>query len=607
MPTNPMYLTSIPYIKVEGGFIPPEKMDLIETVLVEQGLHLPDMFEIRLNDIKDSTNQQLQMDLFGIIDQDFFGVGKEVEILVGREQTPESVVKGEITATEMEADGNGPPRLSVRGYDRGHRLHRGRKSRSFQNMTDSDIARKIAGEVSLSAEVDSTSTTYDYLLQYNQTNWEFLQQRAARVGYELFVDDRKLHFRKPRNGQDQGPSLTYGKELIFFRVKISSAFQVDEVTVQAWDPKAKQAIVGSSTNGKMAPKTGISQSGGSLANSSFGSAKHYIVDRPVTSQSEANDIAKAVYDELDGGFIEAEGSCVGDPRIKPGATLELKGLGQRLSGKYYVTSVTHEMSMVSSYITHFVVSGRRSNSLLEMLRPKNGDGQTLPNVVIGVVTNNTDPDNLGRVKVKFPWLSSDDESWWARIASPMAGTERGFYFLPEVDDEVLVSFEHGDVTRPFIIGALWNGKDKPPKGNSDVVGSSKVNERLIKTRAGHVISLDDTQGSEKISITDKTGKNLVMIESSSNKITIQADGDVNVQAKGKVNVKSQQETTVDAAGDVKVSTKGDASVDATGNASVTAKGNLDMKGTQVNVQADGTMSIKANGTLTIKGAVVNIN
>ena len=607
MPTTPEVLTSKPYIKVGGTFLPPEKMDLVESVLVEQSLHLPDMFEIRLHDISDKTNQQMQTELFPMMDQDFFSIGKEVEILVGREQEPRRVTKGEITALEEDVDSSGPPILIVRGYDRGHRLHRGRKSRSFKNMTDSDIAQKIASEVSLSADVESTSTTHDYLLQYNQTNWEFLQERAARVGYELFVDDRTLHFRKPRNGQDQGPQLALGNELVNVRVKVSSAFQVDEVSVQSWDVKSKQPIVGTSTNGKMAPRTGISQSGGTLAKSSFGSAKHYIVDRPVSSQSEAKEIAKAVYDELDGSFVEANGSATGDPKIKPGATVELKGIGQRLSGNYYVTAATHQMSAQTSYMTHFVVSGRRTNSLLELLQARSRDNHELPNVVIGVVTNNTDSDNLGRVKVKFPWLSDSDESWWARIASPMAGPDRGFYFLPEIDDEVLVSFEHGDVTRPFIVGALWNGKDKPPKGNSAVVGSSKVNERLIKTRAGHVISLDDTQGSEKISITDKTGNNLMMIESSSNKITIKADGDINVDAGGKVNVKSKQDTIVDATGDVKVSTKGSATVDATGNASVTAKGNLDLKGSQVSVQADATMSLKANGTLTIKGTVVNIN
>src|ERR1700750_1699162 len=86
----------------------------------------------------------------------------------------------------------------------------------------------------------------------------------------------------------------------------------------------------------------------------------------------------------------------------------------------------------------------------------------LHGVVIGIVTNNQDPDGMHRVKVRFPWLNLDDESHWARVATPMAGDKRGAYFLPEPDDEVLVAFEHGSLEHPYVIGSLWNGKDKAP-------------------------------------------------------------------------------------------------------------------------------------------------
>src|SRR5205085_2988322 len=123
-------------------------------------------------------------------------------------------------------------------------------------------------------------------------------------------------------------------------------------------------------------------------------------------------------------------------------------------------------------------------------------------VVVGVVTNNQDdPDGLGRVKVKFPWLSNDEESFWARVAVPMAGKERGFYFLPEVEDEVLVAFEHGDPRFPYVLGSLWNGQDKPPEKND-----GKNNVRVIKSRSGHVIRLNDEDGKEKIESIDKSGK-----------------------------------------------------------------------------------------------------
>ncbi|HEX2224158.1 MAG TPA: phage baseplate assembly protein V, partial [Thermoanaerobaculia bacterium] len=111
-------------------------------------------------------------------------------------------------------------------------------------------------------------------------------------------------------------------------------------------------------------------------------------------------------------------------------------------------------------------------------------------VVVGVVTNNQDPEGLGRVKLRLPWLSAQAESDWARVISPMAGGDRGLYALPEVDDEVLVAFEHGRAELPYVLGSLWNGKDKPPAANED--GKNKL--RVLKSRSGHRVRLDDTAG-----------------------------------------------------------------------------------------------------------------
>ena len=156
--------------------------------------------------------------------------------------------------------------------------------------------------------------------------------------------------------------------------------------------------------------------------------------------------------------------------------------------------------------------------LTAMGAESDGEGRRLYGVVIGVVTNNQDPDRLGRVRVKFPWLGDEDESAWARIASPMAGNNRGLFMLPEVDDEVLVVFEHGDMRFPYVLGGLWNGSDAPPETNAD--GKNAV--RVIRSRSGHVIRLTDADGAEKIEIIDKTGENRVVIESGSNTITISA-------------------------------------------------------------------------------------
>jgi uncharacterized protein involved in type VI secretion and phage assembly len=193
-------------------------------------------------------------------------------------------------------------------------------------------------------------------------------------------------------------------------------------------------------------------------------------------------------------------------------------------------------------------------------------------VVVGLVTNNQDPDGLGRVKVKFPWLSDEDESHWARVAAPMAGNDRGAYFLPEVEDEVLVAFEHGDPRFPYVVGALWNGKDVPPAKNDD----GKNNVRDIKSRSGHVIRLTDEDGKEKIEIVDKSEKNSLVVDTAANTITITSDKDIVLSA-----------------------SKGAIKLDAK---TIEIKSSADTK-----LESGAGLDVKASGTMNIKGATVNIN
>jgi uncharacterized protein involved in type VI secretion and phage assembly len=213
-----------------------------------------------------------------------------------------------------------------------------------------------------------------------------------------------------------------------------------------------------------------------------------------------------------------------------------------------------------------------SHSLIDMLGQgaQQGSGKTY-GVAVGIVTNNQDSDKMGRVKVKFPWLSDDQESWWARIATPMAGGSRGVYFLPEVGDEVLVAFEHGDVRFPYVVGSLWNGKDAPPTTNDD--GQNNIRE--MRSRSGHIIRLDDTDGDEKIEILDKTGNNSLTIASSDNSITLTCNGRMKLQAMG-IDISSQTDVNIEAQ-------------------------------TTMDVKAGATMDINADATMDIKATMVNIN
>lgn len=200
-------------------------------------------------------------------------------------------------------------------------------------------------------------------------------------------------------------------------------------------------------------------------------------------------------------------------------------------------------------------------SLLEDLPGRGHRGTS--GVAVGIVTNNEDPENRGRIKVKYPWLADDQESSWARIAAPVAGKGRGFLFLPEVGDEVLVAFEQGDMDRPYVVGTLWSGVDAPPVNDGD--GRDR---KVLRSRSGHLIRLDDTSGAEKIEIIDKSGRNAIVIDAVSNSISVTSESDIDLRApKGKVRITAQE----------------------------------------VEVSSSASSRFQASGTMTLKGATVNIN
>ncbi len=230
-------------------------------------------------------------------------------------------------------------------------------------------------------------------------------------------------------------------------------------------------------------------------------------------------------------------------------------------------------------------------------------------VVVGVVMDNKDPDNLGRVKVDFPWMAdasadvsvtgSDDRahSFWARIATLSAGKNRGSFFIPEVGDEVLVAFEHGDVNRPFVLGALWNNDDQPPE---TMDSGGKNNVRSIRSRSGHVITLDDDSDNKKEKILIKS--------QGGHQVTLDDDG-----GKGKIEIKTaagHAMTLDDAGGKLTVTDKSGNKMEFDANAgslAVETSGNTDQKvGGDLTINVTGSATISAPSGVTIDSSSVKL-
>lgn len=604
MPGDPMLASML--VKINGQELAEKMKDSLVDVEVQLDLHMPDVATLRIS--ADSVEDSDLWEFSGALD---IGKTVEIEAHAGDESgTKGTIFKGEITSLTLDLDADAGSFVVIQAYDKSHRLHRKSITRTFLKQKYSDIASTIAGEAGLSPQVDATSVTHDYILQSGQTNWEFLSQLAARVGYYIYSADEKLYFKKFETALGEGPELKFGDNLGTFNARLTTAFQESKVIVRGWDHKERKALVGTVAPAKSNTKTdaGGSKWGHNIASAVGGNAELHVNNLSMATQDEAQALATSLARSIANGFVRAEGEGRGNPLILPGYTITISKIGDRFNGKYFVTSVVHRLNSDSGYTTTFSVDGSLSSALSDHLGGDSSSGSSArQGVATATVTNLNDRGHLGRVKVKFPWLGDDIESDWIRIAVPGGGAERGMMFLPEVNDEVLVAFEQGDINWPYVIGGLWNNKDKPPAPTSEAARGGTVNQRIIKSLSGHVIILDDTDGSEKIIIRDKTESNEIIIDSSENTITVNVQGDMTIEAGGKATIMST--------GDMSIESLGNLGIKATGNCTIEATGNMGIKGMQMALEGQTTaelkggvsVSVNSTGEAELKGSLVRIN
>ncbi|MGB3764870.1 MAG: VgrG-related protein [Ornithinimicrobium sp.] len=604
-----MPISSTFLIEIDGTAITPEIETLLESVIVDDSQRLPDMFTLRFRDAGRQVLSQLQAKI---------GSTVKISVLTSEEQTSALLIEGEVTALEADFDAGGTFTL-VRGYDPAHRLFRGRRTASYTQVTASDIVTTVAQRAGLATgTIQATSTVFDHVSQAGTTDWEFLESLAREVGHDLSVREGRLDFGAPSQaGQAPSPSsngartplvLHRGTDLLRLRAVLTSSQQVKEVEVRGWDVTSKQALTASQS--ATTARVELPESSPGAMAAAFGNPTYVSTDVPYGTQAEVSAAAASLAEEVAGSFAELEGVARGNPAIRADAAISVDDMGAPFDGKYTVTSSRHRFEPATGYTTLFTVSGSADRSLLGLTRT----GPTrrgLPGVVVAIVTDVSDPQNQGRVRLSLPWLSDDFVSDWSRTLQLGAGKDRGMMMLPEVGDEVLVAFEQGDFRRPYVLGGLHNGVDVPSAAGVALLdsGTGAVNRRSWVSRQGHRIDLLDQNGAaEGIAMSTADGALALSLDGTETKVTLHSDGTVLIEGSQGIVVDAATSPLDLKGSQINLTASQGVSVDGGGgNVSVTAGAQLELSGTTAKLEGSANTEVKGGAMCSVSAAMVRIN
>jgi uncharacterized protein involved in type VI secretion and phage assembly len=543
---------TVAVITVDGSDLDDVVASHLTGAVVVDRMSAPDMFSIVFDDPERTVLGDAGLE-----------IGAMVEISTASRSSDELVVliKGEVTSIETEIDALGA-RAVVRGYDKSHRLAAGRKTTTFQGVSYADIASTIAGDAGLTAEVDSTDGVFDHVFQVNQSDLDFLYGLARLANREFRVDGDKLLFKKavpsadaPAESDPENATptqLVCGDSLIEFRARMSAVGQVAKVQVRGWDPKGKAEVVGeveaTATNAEVA------MTPGELADK-IGGQTLVVVNQGIEDQESAERLAQARAEQIGSSAFEATGVAVGDPALKAGVAVSISRADPSLCGKWVISGSRHEF-VSGVYRTALEFSGRQDRTLFGLFNQGGGAGggggsERVPGVVIAIVDDNNDPDKYGRVRLKYPWMGDEAVSYWARIAAPGAGKDYGMVWLPQVGDEVLVAFEHGDTNRPIVVGGLWNGTDVIPFDYGDL-DNGKVTYCGWTSRTGHKISIFEGPSDAQIQLLTANGEVNVVLDDKNKEVRVETTGKIILDAQGDVEIKAGGAMKLEATGQMTI-------------------------------------------------------
>ena len=529
-------------------------------------------------------------------DNALFKPGNSIRFDAGDTDRQDTLFEGSIIGVRILTGKDFRSYMVVECRDNAYPATQGRKNRIFEKKKDSDIFKEVLKDYG-SVDVDATGYQHPTLVQYYCTDWDFALSRADACGLFVFADGKKIKVKKPEVSDSPVLTVTFGEDLTAFDLELTADDQFTQYEAVSWNPK-EQKIVRVSASSPSLNKQG------DLQPKSIASGDSLLL------QTDAPTEEKALKQWADGmalkaGLARYQGSVsfYGSAKVKPGCLIELKGLGKRFNGNMFVGSVTHTIED-NEWLTEAGagVSPMNITDEPDVVSPTaSGFLPGLQGLHTAVVKKlDGDPQKEYRIQVELPWLDGKSKLLWARLATMYATNGMSTFFLPEVNDEVLVGFMNADPTHPVILGSLYGVKHKPP-----FEFEAKNNMKAIVTREKLHIEFDE----EKKVITVSTpGKNTLEISDDGKhiKLTDQHKNEIKMDSGG---------ITLSSAKDIKLKAKGGITMDATSKISGTAKSDISLDGMNVKVQAkvgatvkgNATTEISASGQTVVKGAIVRIN
>ena len=530
---------------------------------------------------------------FSISEKENFIPGKKINIKIGRDSENKQLFRGIIVKHSIRAKESGETELILDCKDETVRMSLGRHSRYFENVKDSEVIEELINKYpGLTPDVEATAHSHDEMVQSHCTDWDFLMMRAENSGKLVVVNDGKIEVKAPATNEAPALAVLFGSTLIDFEAEMDASSQWASVEAKSWDYSG-QSLFESVTD-----STDISEPGnvsGAELSGAIGPEKYELRHTGQAIGEELQEWTKSVLQRSRLSKIKGRAKFTGFGELKPGQMIDLQGIGARFTGKAFVSGVRQDVYNGSWYTqAQFGLKAecfaREYKDIDEL-----GAGGLLPvikGLQIGkVVQLENDPEGENRILVRLPVIDNSAPGIWARIATLDAGQNRGSFFLPEIDDEVIVGFLNDDPRDAVVLGML-NSSAKP----APITAEDANNEKAFVTRSGMRVHFNDD--TKTITIDTPAGNSIKLDEDSTSINIEDQNGNSTKMDTSGIVMKSATNIKIEASGTIDIKA-GTAMTLAAAQMGISAQSSMEVKGA--------TAKLSSDGITEIKGSIVNIN